>query len=179
MSRPDDELTGLANLKTAMATAEMWRNESSFQGAEVGCIAVDLDHFKEFNNALGHVVGDVVLIQIAVRISNAFQNGEIISISADVFYIFIPDVRSENQIEEMVAFLYRLLDAPIEIPDLTLPYERDSYPYDLNPVIDEHTVRVRVNIGYAVTKRGDAPGDCLFRAEESLNEAKLSERNQE
>jgi diguanylate cyclase (GGDEF)-like protein len=71
-----DALTGLANrrhFREALAA----RQESAGNDFGGGLIVLDVDHFKRANDEHGHAVGDVVLIEVARRLSGCVRAGDV------------------------------------------------------------------------------------------------------
>ena len=71
-----DDLTGLLN-RTALAprVAEL-AHHAARTGARVAMIAADIDHFKAINDGSGHATGDVVLREVAHRLSRCVDADE-------------------------------------------------------------------------------------------------------
>jgi len=65
-----DSLTGCLNRRAFFETAELAFDRALQEHAELCCMMVDIDHFKQFNDLYGHAVGDQV-IQIVARTLNA------------------------------------------------------------------------------------------------------------
>lgn len=94
-----DVLTGLPNrtlltdrLEQALAFAE--RNKT-----RVAVLFIDLDHFKNINDSLGHDVGDELLRQAALRISACFRRTDTIArLGGDEFIAVLPEIGSENEV---------------------------------------------------------------------------------
>jgi len=63
-----DPLTSLPNRKACLETLTQRLNTSGAASEEVAAIFIDLDHFKEINDAFGHAAGDEVLKQIGCRL---------------------------------------------------------------------------------------------------------------
>jgi len=63
-----DTLTGLPNRKACLETLTQRLHANGATGEGVAAIFVDLDHFKEINDAFGHAAGDEVLAQIGRRL---------------------------------------------------------------------------------------------------------------
>jgi diguanylate cyclase (GGDEF)-like protein/PAS domain S-box-containing protein len=73
-----DPLTGLANRRVLMdeLDAAIERAHAGWPGA---ILLVDVDGFKEVNDALGHVAGDRVLTELADRLRSALRPGDVIA----------------------------------------------------------------------------------------------------
>jgi|GEM_PF-924321 len=88
-----DQLTGLVNHR---AFHERLREEVAVarrQGRELAVAVFDLDRFKQVNDTLGHVGGDVVLAETARRMSAAARDGEVVArIGGDELALLMPGV---------------------------------------------------------------------------------------
>jgi diguanylate cyclase (GGDEF)-like protein len=95
-----DGLTGLANRR--LLTAQVAEHVRS--GAPGALVLLDLDRFKEVNDALGHSVGDELLKQVAVRLDGA---GDLVArLGGDEFAVFLrtlPPGVSADQLGRRVA----------------------------------------------------------------------------
>ncbi|HEU4850857.1 MAG TPA: EAL domain-containing protein [Telluria sp.] len=88
-----DYLTGLPNrvlfrdrLQQALATA---RRKMS----QVAVLYIDLDHFKEINDTHGHAVGDIVLKEVATRLSRCVRNVDTVCRQGgDEFVVMLSDI---------------------------------------------------------------------------------------
>ncbi len=65
-----DELTGLANRMVARERIEVALRVAQGRCCEAALLVIDLDHFKEVNDTLGHAAGDHVLKTVAARIKS-------------------------------------------------------------------------------------------------------------
>ena len=68
-----DPLTGLWNHNRIIEILMEELSRSDRQGGPVSLAMVDLDHFKEINDTYGHVVGDEVLREVALRLQRAIR----------------------------------------------------------------------------------------------------------
>ncbi|MDA0150390.1 sensor domain-containing diguanylate cyclase [Vibrio sp. LaRot3] len=60
-----DELTGVLNRRAFINDLERDFNTNSQCGHNLACLMVDIDHFKEINDLVGHLSGDAVIAQVA------------------------------------------------------------------------------------------------------------------
>ncbi len=146
-----DSLTGLAN-----RTLFQKRLDEA-QGNEVAVLLLDLDHFKEVNDALGHPVGDVLLVSVANRLREVL--GETITIArlgGDEFAAILIGHDGRNEIA-MVAM--RLIEA------VGLPH-----------MINGRTVRVAASIGIGMANRKSGTTGLFKDADIALYAAKTEAR---
>lgn len=69
-----DSLTQLWNRKKIMEILNAELNRNYREGKSVGVVMLDIDYFKDINDAHGHVTGDKVLIAVASRLKNSLRN---------------------------------------------------------------------------------------------------------
>src|SRR5208282_2205639 len=60
-----DPLTGIPNRRAFDEHLQAEWNRALRAGVSLGIIMIDVDHFKEYNDAFGHVAGDLCLTKIA------------------------------------------------------------------------------------------------------------------
>ncbi|MBI3681482.1 MAG: diguanylate cyclase [Acidobacteria bacterium] len=63
-----DALTGLWNRRSILESLEREQIRAAREGAPVGLLMLDLDHFKKVNDTYGHLAGDMVLQEAARRL---------------------------------------------------------------------------------------------------------------
>ena len=77
---------------------------------------LDLDHFKEVNDTLGHQAGDELLIQVANRITTKIRVSDTVArIGGDEFTAIFPEVASRSDIVKMASELNSVLAKPFLI----------------------------------------------------------------
>ncbi|GGL08121.1 EAL domain-containing protein [Deinococcus radiotolerans] len=86
-----DDLTGLPNRRAFAAQGRAALRQTTADGAPLAVMLVDLDHFKDINDALGHGVGDEVLRTVAARLRTwTGPEGVAARLSSDEFGVFLP-----------------------------------------------------------------------------------------
>lgn len=129
-----DMLTGLPNRaqmeeKVRFAINIAKRHESSF-----GMIFLDIDHFKDINDTLGHHVGDIVLIQIANRFQSVLRAEDAVSRFGGDEFIFLISGADQKRIMHVVKKLMDILAEPFKIEDnelmITVSMGIALYPID-------------------------------------------------
>lgn len=116
-----DVLTGLPNRVMLEEQAERILQQAARQQQAQALIFLDLDHFKDINDSLGHSVGDALLVQLAARLRRVLPDGALVSrLGGDEFVLLLPD----SDAAQAEALARQLLD------DIARPYQ--VAPYDLN-----------------------------------------------
>lgn len=91
-----DALTGVANRRHFLdvLAIELKRASRVAGGGSVALVMLDLDHFKEVNDAWGHSVGDQVLTALAARLRAAVRTTDLVArYGGEEFVVFLPETR--------------------------------------------------------------------------------------
>jgi diguanylate cyclase (GGDEF)-like protein/PAS domain S-box-containing protein len=119
-----DPLTGLVNaarFRTKIADAIVHATSGSRTGDGRGGLAVlyiDLDGFKEVNDALGHDAGDVVLATIADRLRDATRGSDTAArLGGDEFAILLERLRDTDEVRMVAERVLHLVRRPVAIGD--------------------------------------------------------------
>lgn len=114
-----DRLTGLGNrdrLQTQLATALAG---AQGQTSGPGLVLVDLDHFKDTNDTLGHPVGDELLRTVTQRLTAALGTDALLNrLGGDEFAVVVHGGLAES--EALARTLLASLKAPMQVGDLQL-----------------------------------------------------------
>ncbi|WP_173206756.1 GGDEF domain-containing protein [Sphingopyxis sp. BSNA05] len=93
-----DPLTGLANRRAMMNHLLLAEQSFASSGNGFAVALIDLNHFKQVNDNLGHDVGDHLLVEVARRLKRCCAAEEIVGrLGGDEFLILMPDVNVHDQ----------------------------------------------------------------------------------
>ena len=154
-----DPLTGLDNrlmlsryLKMALATKD------PSDKRKIGVFWIDLDHFKEINDTLGHAVGDRVLQDIAKRLKTVVgTDGQASRFGGDEFVLVMP-VHDEKAAAHTAEYIVNML---------SIPYTDSQYNLDISG-----------SVGVSVEPDGPIDDATLIQnADIALYEAKSAGRH--
>jgi len=128
-----DALTGLPNRVLFSERLEQAIAKSKRQNLKVGLLFIDLDHFKEINDSLGHAVGDEILKEVTNRLSSTIRKEDILArLGGDEFTIIIEGLKEAEDVTVLAQKIIDLLSEPIKIDDNIL-YVSSSIGISLYP----------------------------------------------
>ena len=148
-----DALTDLPN-RTLLSDRLHQAILSSIRGEQLlALIIMDLDHFKEINDTLGHHNGDLILQQVANRVRGVLRESDTVArLGGDEFAVLLPaaDIRDATRIAK------KLLDS------LDRPFELEAQSF-----------RIGASLGIALFPEHGRDGAALMkRADVAMYEAK-------
>ncbi len=98
-----DALTGLPNRRMLRHQLDNAIRHSQKHGENLAILFIDLDHFKEVNDTLGHDGGDLLLIQAAQRIQNCLAAHDTVArMGGDEFTVVLCHAGNRTHIEKAV-----------------------------------------------------------------------------
>ncbi len=118
-----DPLTGLANRRELLEHAERCFAERGADGM-LAMLLIDLNHFKEVNDTLGHAAGDVVLREVARRLEEAAQPGDLVArLGGDEFAVLLTGLPTPAVAGHRAEAMLTFLEAPIVVDGMQLTVE--------------------------------------------------------
>ena len=154
-----DTLTGLPNRTLFQQTVQLAVETAARRGGQVGLILLDLDHFKDVNDSLGHEVGDALLCSVADRLSAGYRKTDMVArLGGDEFAVILPKVHGPEDLVRPTEKVLELLRHPLEH--------------------DGRTLSITASVGVAVYPDGAEDGAQLLKnADIALFQAKAAGRN--
>ena len=160
-----DALTQLPNRRFLMDRLRQGMANSDRKQHFNALLFIDLDHFKDVNDSLGHDAGDALLIEVANRLKNSVREGDtVVRLGGDEFVVMLEDLgNSQHAAHTKTAHI-----ADKVLVALNRPH-----------AIGEHAVTTTPSIGYT-TFRGQevSAEELLRRADRAMYTAKAAGRNQ-
>jgi diguanylate cyclase (GGDEF)-like protein len=118
-----DPLTGLPNRVLLQESLSAELSRSKRDGHPFGLLLIDLDHFKDVNDTLGHHVGDQLLIRFAERLSNSVRPGDHLArLGGDEFAVIVPDA-DEAEVLSVAERIRASLATPVALEGMLLEIE--------------------------------------------------------
>ena len=114
-----DGLTGLPN-RTKLRE-EMERCFDQTESPEAALIFLDIDHFKDVNDTLGHSIGDAFLKQISERLCAAVWPGDIISRHGGDEFVIVLAGADYERAKGVAKKLLRMIGEPVVVDGVSLP----------------------------------------------------------
>lgn len=149
-----DELTSLPNRRFFLLRLDEAIEAATATGAPFAVLVVDLDHFKELNDTLGHPTGDDLLRDAGGRLRAALRPGDTLArLGGGEFGIVLASPACEDDAVAAAARLREALDAPFTVRGLQL--------------------RVAASVGIAIQReRGHTAEELHQQADVALYDAK-------
>jgi diguanylate cyclase (GGDEF)-like protein len=153
-----DALTGLPNRALLMDRLERAVGRTQRHGWRTALVLLDLDHFKEINDTLGHDVGDTLLQAVARRFVGCVRRIDTVArLGGDEFTLILENIRKNEDYEYVINRMFRSLEKPIPV--------------------GEHRLLVGTSAGVALLDAADRPEDVFKCADIALYKAKEIDGN--
>jgi len=148
-----DALTSLPNRALLMDRLNQSISNAQQRKRPLALLMLDLDHFKEINDTLGHQTGDALLQQVGERLRNVLRDSDTVArLGGDEFAVLLPNVNDTNALRIATAI-----------------HEKLEKVYE----VYEHSLYVGVSIGVAVfPQHGETAESLLQHADVAMYMAK-------
>ncbi len=111
-----DEMTGLANRKSFNEHLHATLTQNKKRSGKLFVVIIDIDRFKQINDALGHSAGDSVLRYMTESLKSNIHDGDYAArIGSDQFAMTLSGVKSKDHAVTFIATLKEALSAPFWI----------------------------------------------------------------
>jgi len=116
-----DDLTGLPNRRCLGQVLVRVIADAKRSGEGASVVLIDLDHFKELNDSLGHSEGDAVLREAAMRFKRTLRKGDFLArVGGDEFCLLLPRTRPEEATSLAARLRSTLSERPLPLVDATV-----------------------------------------------------------
>jgi diguanylate cyclase (GGDEF)-like protein len=154
-----DALTGVLNRRRFLEIAEEELERARRYGRPLSMIALDLDHFKDVNDNLGHAAGDDVLAALARILQDQMRRQDVVGrIGGEEFAVILPETTGDDALD--LAERIRACLGAVKLAAGGVP------------------LTVTASLGVAEVRRSDQSAeDALQRADAALYQAKRRGRD--
>ena len=128
-------------------------------GVSGALLFLDLDHFKEVNDQLGHAAGDELLIAVGVRLREQVRQSDTVArLGGDEFTVILPSLRDRQDAVRVASGIIDAISKPFAVAGTQ--------------------AKVGITIGIALfPEHGDTVEQVLKAADDAMYEAKVAGRN--
>jgi len=111
-----DSLTGLPNRRMLRERLEQALRHNRRERCRMALLFVDLDHFKEINDTLGHDQGDQLLVEAARRIRGCVREADTVArMGGDEFTVLMTDLQRVDRLEGVLQKMLNALSIAFEL----------------------------------------------------------------
>jgi diguanylate cyclase (GGDEF)-like protein len=155
-----DPLTGLFNRRYLEETMQRELARSARNGQPLAVVAIDVDHFKRFNDSHGHEAGDKVLIELAAVLRQGIRSTDIACrFGGEEFVLLMPDSPLTATVERIEAIRRQVQQLRVTVNGIPLE-------------------AITISGGIAIAPTHGESGDVLLRnADTALYQAKHTGRD--
>ena len=154
-----DPLTGLANRRVFQDRIAAAFEKAKSAGEPFAVLYIDLDHFKDFNDLMGHPAGDALLVQVSRQLLAVAGDDDCVArFGGDEFAILQSNAGPEGASEALAAKIVTALNE--------------------SSLFQGHAARISASVGVSrYVEELDGPDAMLMQADLALYRAKDSGRN--
>ncbi len=140
----NDSLTGLYNRSYFMSSLKNRVDFHKENSGNTSLMFLDLDGFKKVNDTLGHKAGDILLCEVAKRLSAFSREEDIVGRwGGDEFVVIISGNVNEGVMKDRAENVLEVMQSPV--------------------IIEHNKVNIRVSIGVAISYAGEVSAEMLLQ----------------
>ena len=111
-----DALTGLPNRRMLRDRLEQEIKKSKRGNEQLALLFIDLDHFKEVNDTLGHDRGDLLLVEAGRRIQASVRASDTVArMGGDEFTVILAELPNSSHLEGILQKILHTLEAVFQL----------------------------------------------------------------
>jgi diguanylate cyclase (GGDEF)-like protein/PAS domain S-box-containing protein len=154
-----DALTGLPNRRKFHEHLRQEMKKTDRSKLPMALLFVDLDHFKEVNDTLGHDKGDLLLKEVATRLQSCVRSTDTVArLGGDEFTVILSELRNAGDIKRTAQEILTKMSAPFQL--------------------GENIAHISSSIGVALYPQDGADAETLLKnADQAMYLAKEQGRN--
>jgi len=173
-----DPLTGAANGRTFYEAAAIEAERARRAGRPLTLAYIDLDHFKQLNDRLGHAVGDAALRHVVETIQIHLRNSDLLArLGGDEFGLLLPETEAHGAVR-LLNRLQELLGREMGLKDWAVTLSVGAATF-VHPPTDVDVMIQRVDALMYQAKRqgkGRVEHEIVAERERGSDEAQCTER---
>ncbi len=140
-----DPLTNLPNRKYFENRYNLAKSSNPDDQNLVAVLFIDIDDFKQVNDAFGHNIGDLVLVELGARLQDSVRESDTVArVGGDEFLMILENVNTEIVVRRIAQ---KVVD-------------RISEPF----LIGDHQIQITVSIGISLTQSKNLPDVDLVKS---------------
>lgn len=154
-----DSLTGMINHEHVFSELKKAMDQARTENYALCIVMADIDHFKSVNDNHGHLAGDGVLKEVAMRIKNSLRGFDIVGRYGGEEFLLVlhkANIATARMVAERIRS--RIAATPIDLPGALLD--------------------ITISMGVAMVKQDEDVNSLVERADKALYNAKENGRNQ-
>lgn len=154
-----DDLTGVLKREEAIARLTALGSQRRRPGGLPAVLFLDVDEFKQVNDTYGHLAGDALLTELAVRIRQCVRHNDVIArMGGDEFLVILEGIHDVQDVARIAENIRASAARPI--------------------VTGGHIVHATASIGITLSELGEDADAVIARADDAMYRAKRHGRNQ-
>lgn len=168
-----DTLTNLPNRRLLQDRLNQALSQAMRFKRSLAVMFLDLDHFKEINDRLGHDAGDELLKEVAARLTDCIRAGDTVSRQGgDEFVIVLAEIRDASDAPTVAEKIFQALETPVRLGDeeviVTTSIGISVYP--VNGTDHAQELLKKADSAMYAAKKAGRNRYCFFETREPCNE---------